>query len=559
MLSSVRPKSVARKSHTPTRAPDEPPSTSFPARVPPTNTNRGEQNDVIDKNTAENNVLMIPPRNSSPSPVEQSNGRGEGAIHSVFNQSAMQMSKDQSDPPPPVSVPPPKPDRAWARHLISLRRRVRKEGSLENWDSGVSANSDEAWLSTQHEALTSGSLSMTMKCVLAAAEISTAFSAHAADFQKPEYRMRYWTWCTRFMKLVDVVLDERRPDPNVDQTSTDCPQDIIDFVQNMREQRAQGLLPQPKEALLSALGVRWTTPLQSQARQGNSVTATKRGHVGEKDTGRRENQNSERSKDPEKKRRRSEAADGAEKCEQHSTDGGTSSRLSMKKWASEFVKLRTYYRSHGSGQGQYEVPVEAADVKIWRNAEIARVSTGGSSVYCFAILKCANVIDENVEHSFKPGRELSYWCLLFVHFVDAVIEKRAHFSQNTRTFLARCCTTELAGKLPSSLRGLLDGVLPSWRKMGLSTPRPDGSPPSVTFAGADAAGELPLEVPNTVSLSHPMEREMVTTMIRGLVAECVGGEKKTSEQRQAEEWVAKAGVDALNRYARTWVQRMDFD
>lgn len=558
MQSSVRPMSVARKSLSRARGPEQ---------APPSSVDEHDSGDKIDKNAAGDDVQVIHLPHSSAPTEPQLKGQHEVDVQSVSNQSAVQVSNNQSDPSPPPhspspshshspplpSVPPPKPDRAWVRHLISSRRRVRTEGPLDNWHSDVSTNSDEAWLRTQHAALASGSLSMTMKCVLAAAEITTAFSAHAAAFQKPEYRTRYWTWCTSFIKLVDVVLDHHNSDPNVDLTPSDCPQDISDFVRNMREQRAEGLLPQPREALLSALGVRWTAPPQSHLRSNDVIPTDKRSHAGDKETDGRESQSSERSKEPEKKRRRSENTNGTFGWEQQSGDGGTSSRQSMKKWASEFVKLRTYFRSHGAQQGGYEIPVEAADVKIWRNAEIARISTGASSIYCFTVLKCADLIDKSINHSYKPGSELSYWCLLYVRFVDAVIEKRAHSSQNTRTFLARCCTTDLAGKLPSPLQGLLEGVFPSWRKMGLSALGPEESRPSVTFADVS---EPPIEVPRTPTLSHPIEREMVMTMIKGLVAECVAGENKTSEQRQAEEWVAKAGADALNRYARTWIQRV---
>lgn len=489
-------------------------------------------------------VLLIHSPNSSQS-RERRNGRSKVGAHSGSQHSATEPSV--------LPAPPPKPDRVWVRHLLSSRRRARKEGPVNNWHSGVSANSDEAWLRTQRDALTSGTLSVTLKCVLAAAEISPIFSVHATDFQKPEYRTHYWVWCKRFIKLVDFVTDDHRSDPNACQNVPDAFEEMPAFVRNMRDQRAQGLLPQPKEALLSALGVRWSP--QPGVDSDNSNSASKRGHEGEKGSEHPGSSNSDRGRESERKRRRSEADNGADKNEPKGSDKNNSSRQAMKKWAAEFVKLRTYFRSTGASQGRYEVPVEAADVRIWQNAETARVSTGGSSIYCYAILKSANVIDDSVDHSFKPGREISYWCLLFVQLVDCVIEKRVHSSHNIRTFLARCCSTEHTGQLPPALQGLLEGALPPWRKMGLLTARPQGSRPTVTFADPDAASKPPLKASHAPSVAHPMEKEMVTTMIKGLVAECVAGEKKTLEQRQAEEWVSKAGVDALNRYARSWVRK----
>lgn len=547
-----RPKPVARKSHSTRR-----PSAQSPVLHTPSNPYKRDDRNRSKKRKIDNDVLVVKPNQSS-FPQEPRSSILFTNINSSSSSTPVSETEIPSSSLNPTNlrasscVQSPKPDRLWVRRLVSVRRRARKDGPLDSWNRDCPPGTDKAWLRTQFEALQAGTLSMTLKCVLAAADISKVFSTNSTEFQKPEYRTRYWLWCKRFIKLVDFVIDNRPADPNVCHKMPGVSDEIADFVQTVRNQRADGLLPAPREELLASLGVRWSIP-STQARSrltSNAGPKQKRG--GQSDGSRKQNKIEKGELRGEKRKRSNDGQENQDVGEEN----GEQEWRAMKKWGAEFTKLRSYFQPLAVESGRYDVPIEAADVRIWQNAETARVSTGGSTEYCFGVLKCAHVINEEMDHSFKPSEDVLDWCSLYVQLVDAVVEKNVAGCHDVMAFLTRCVATERDNSLPLPLVGLLDGALINWRQMSFASSYPQPRRPTTAFGNnvnlASGSNSFHMNL-------QTKEGEMVSMMIKGLVAECVVGEKKTLEQEKAEEWVNKAGVDALNRFAYSWIRMIRSD
>lgn len=498
---------------------------------------------------------------------------------------------DSSKPPRDVGdgFIAPQPDRVWVRNLIELRRDIlRRRGG--NHDLARRPESRQ-WLREQHRALEEGAILVTLKSVLAASGVSKLFTACAVDFMRPEYTSRYWKWSQSFVRLIDHTIING--DVDLLRRPLNAPPSLIKFVRSSVAQRAEGRLSPHKEALLTALGICWSD--RSSQSQGSSDSDSS-------SQGMRLRKYS--------KRRRVQSSDGSD----INSVGSKSvqpvlseifvppDRQTVEKWARQFVELRRYFRP---GRG-YEIPNSMPYLRIWMNAEAARSSTGTLSVECCGVLRAARIID--AANTVRVPPDCYQWCRGFVDFVDYIIfTKSKSIGRSSRPpsirlakYIADCFNKKCDRLLGIIQDGLLSGVQPNWlnspvvrefmkrQKTELSNLQKISMKKNLT--GIEGISERPpiveqgrghkrryeeleSDIGNGVELveinddaafersqkvrnSNKCDR-MVSSMIKGMVAESTGGRSRTTDEVDAEVWVENAGLEALNNYAQNWFRSFD--
>lgn len=520
-------------------------------------------------------------------------------------------SFDTDSPKPPRGMGDglvaPAPNRAWVRNLIELRRDLLRERS-GNHDLARRPESRQ-WLREQHRALEEGAILVTLKCVLAASGVSKLFTACAVDFMRPEYTTRYWKWSQNFVRLVDHTIAHGNTD--ILRRPFNAPRSLIDFVRTSMAQRGEGRLSPHKEALLSALGIRWSdSPTQSQGpgNTNNSDSSSQGMQLRRQDTRRRYQQN--------------DASDinsaGSRYAQPILSEMFVAPDCHvLEKWAWQFVELRRYFCP---GRG-YEIPSNMPYLRIWMNAEAARSSTGTLCIECCGILRAARIIDAT--NAIRIPRDCYRWCRGFIDFVDYIISAKSKLkgkafrppSLRLTNYIIECFNEKCDRLLSKTRDGLLSGAQPNWfaskvvqkcvkggkSQLSASLKKGAGKNPngnekvrkrSVTkqkghgqkrmYERGESDIERDTEKAIEKDIGNDFEKgfekdieivevednsqkrrksnvcdRMVSSMIKGMVAETTGGRSRTTDEVDAEAWVEEAGLEALNKYAQNWFRSFD--
>lgn len=505
----------------------------------------------------------------------------------------------------------PQPDQVWVRNLVVLRRAVMHRVSVKEDDIARQPTAKQ-WLREQHRALEEGAILVTLKCVLAASGVSKLFTACAADFMRPEYRSRYWDWSMNFVRLVDFYITHEDVDVLSRQQTASKP--LVHFIRAAIEQRREGRLSPHKEALLTAIGIQWSEgKLAGTGRQHSGIAESPVSSKSPKSsTSPRSSGPAARAKWRSKRQRRHVPVDGiVDDRRPFITPPAVGQayvapdRDSVEQWSRCFAELRQYYLPDRG----YDIPGQMPYLRIWMNAEAARSYTGTLSVFCCGVLRAARVIESMEAVRITPNCDR--WCRCFVEFVDHVIATQYRssasavrkLSNRLVEFVAGCVAERMDRSLCSTREALLTGVLPNWVGSRLArdcVDRVRASRKHHTLARADRertnacvhkardatrrkrSRENEVEVVDMTAEGtaqrqewvrekemqlRPMKRRkqaavcerMVSSMIKGIVAESTGGRQRTEDEVDAEAWVEEVGVEALNRYAQKWFRSAGID
>lgn len=481
----------------------------------------------------------------------------------------------------------PQPTSEWVGNLVELRK---FRGSAK--ESDVSSSAVREWLLEQHRALDAHTIPVTLKCILAASGVSSRFNKCRNDFLKPEYRSRYWSWSENFISLLDFYIYHGHVKVSHNSGESKASnQKLKLFIQTSQVQKNQGRLSDHREKLLSAIGIKW----QDGDSKNDSEDEGQDEDEGEEEDcssgadetwempSKDNNRKSERlqKKLDARKRQRSKSIDTL-KEPQPSIVGRLKppvqqSRRSMLQWAKRIVEIREYFRKGNT----YDIPADRPYLLIWMNAEIARSSTGTLSIMCCAILKAAKLVDA-ISVSIDASSEK--WCKAYMEFLDFHMDlERSNASvkrapQRITDFLYDCreavIDCELSDERAALLKAVDDGWLQS-KLMEISIARNGNKPQPRKYSGGDGnllSGHV-VEVvldsgKNTDESVHSKKKrkksntlckQMVSSMIKGIVGESIEGRPRTDAERDAEEWVSRAGAKALNNYARNWFRTATVD
>lgn len=488
----------------------------------------------------------------------------------------------------------PQPNRDWVRNLTELRK-----AHIRGRHNFSSRPASMKWLNEQHQALAKCTIPVTLKCVLAASEVSQQFALFRADFMRQEYRTRYWEWAENFISLIDHSIKHGSINSVTSEGSKFS--EIVKFIRTARSQKQQGVLLPHKEQLLTSLGLMWEAVEESQpeeeededdsaSKSSEDINDANWDSGGKASKWRRNNaimRRKSKRKQPEAPslespplpddRDRENSENRPENLPALSDAYGAQSRSAIQEWAKHVVQLRRHFRK-GAG---YDIPGNQPYLTIWMNAEVARSTTGTLSVYCCGVLKAAMIV-EAVE-SVHINMECETWCRQYVDYIDLFLENQQtngtrRPSQRLAEFLHTCRIEAKERSLASVKDGLLRGVEEEWLHSSLvrgcssrikeKREVSEGSANGERFEGdvvevvLDSGRYDDEEVTSATAArkrrrrSGAMCQQMVTSMIKGMVAEGISGRARTTDEVEAEEWVSKAGVKALNSYAQNWFRTM---
>lgn len=523
-----------------------------------------------------------------------------------------------------VSTTLPEPDRAWVSNLVHLRRKAVHRDCTQTL-SVVKSTKD--WLRRQHHALEAGEIPVTLKCVLAASGVSNLFAACATDFQRPEYRNRYWEWSLNFIRLVDYYVNRGHCNVLTQPVFRDGA--LGKFVTNAIEAKADNKLSPHKEALLTSLGLTWTIP-SDEADEDAQSSEENRAAITADETWELKGKKAVKPKPvkPATKKTTKQPVSGKRTRAKRVSDEWDGKQVSMreyfdalqadppagtravsqayerpdmkeiKRWANHLLELRRFFK-----RGAYDIPRHLPYLVIWMNAQVAKSSTGTLSIFCCGILQVARIVVDEIE-DLHIDAECLEWCACFLEFVDCMIEHEAlggkakRPSQRLAEFLHEC-ERELEDRTLSMIKeGLLNGVHDDWTRCDVmkaclsrmksnstrkrmarvhaddrsGRERSDGHRDS-DGGGRRANGLMEFEdevesrrwngseghsrARKARKVSTDLCQQMVSSAITGIVAESIGSRTRTFEEREAERWVNKASVDALDAYADDWFQSAD--
>ncbi|CDF32476.1 unnamed protein product [Chondrus crispus] len=480
----------------------------------------------------------------------------------------------------------------WVRNLIDCRKIKNQRATL---DDHAFRTTGKGWLHDQHKALDENSIPVTFKCILAASGVSKIFNRCRDDFKKPEYRSRYWSWSVNFILLLDYFIDHGNI--KVTEKVSRKYQPLLSFLETCKEHKKEGILTTQKEQLLTALGIVWLKEASSDdevyVSDDDSFDGDSQGdETWEMPT---KHRSSRRPKTVSQRRRSKKRARGSSSGEALPLDSRDESPppyrtpimqtpRSLKTWAQQMLRVRRHYRKQRGEDDLYDVPSDQLSLRIWMNAETARCSTGTLSQICCAILKAAEMASSEDVGLLDPESEL--WAKGFVAFLDYVIRQKQP-REEAVNFLCACRRAVFRGTLSTDHDALLRGVIENWfesqemktcvriredaRQQQLANPKRLGSGHILDLADLDGhvsdefnghVVEVVLDS-GTYNIDEKFDRtkrrrtaklvrQNLSSMIEGEVAINVEGRNPTAAERNAKEWVLRAGAKDFDVYARNW-------
>lgn len=483
------------------------------------------------------------------------------------------------------------PTPEWVRNLIELRRVKQSLGARPT-------AAGKEWLREQHRAFDAGKIPLTLKCTLAASGISDRFHECRTHFMRPEYRARYWSWSQNFVALIDYYINHGTI--NIPPKSEKKYPKLMAFIETCHRQRTEGTLPIHRDQLLTALGLQWK---KSREEHDEYIVED----VDDADLDDAESQDSKTDETWEmpltdgkldgssrvvtRKRlrsRRSTAKDTSRDVSKTTSKGVVMPNLqfdqvvlrppeesdykSMLDWAKTLVKIRKCFKKSQT----YVIPDSQPSLLIWKNTELARAATGTLSMMRCCLLKAAKLADsiQNVEIDMA----CETWCRKYLEYLDFMLDREQNGTHYRKCpdgvfdFLYKCRESVVQCTFPQEYAILLRAADMRWlesRLMELSILRCKGKHISaksqkvstelqgpvvevVLDSGWNREDEDPPVRKRRKKKTHAVCQKMVSSMIKGIVAENIEGRERTEAERRAEEWVTKAGTTALNHYAHDW-------
>lgn len=487
---------------------------------------------------------------------------------------------------------PPQPTPEWVRSLIELRK-------LQNRTGGVvyAKSADKEWLEEQHRALEAGTIPVTLKCILTVASFSRRFHDCRDNFLRPEYRARYWTWSQTFIALIDYYI--HHGDIKVHPKTTKYAA-LATFIANSQQQRAKGALPPHRDELLTALGMQWIdekdNPSEAQSEPDESdqdadspVDETWIMPAKDAKNGKANHASSKKRKRSQRSHREGEQQEEEE--EEEELESGQYKPIltplpqdakSVRRWARRLIQVRGFHKKGST----YTIPDNRPELTIWMNTELAKGSMGALSPICSGILKAAKLGDSMDAIYIEADYQI--WCNGYVDFIDFLFEHRRtgisynRAPQRVIDFMFNSWSAFNDHMLSQESSSLLRAVDEGWMQSKLmeisitrnahkrtrtkrKKPRPalEGNVVEVVLDSgtiSDHEGPAPPKKKSRTSKKNSqLCQQMVTSMIKGIVAENIDGRERTEAERFAEDWVSRAGPRALNHYARNWFRTATYD
>lgn len=271
----------------------------------------------------------------------------------------------------------------------------------------------------------------------------------------------------------------------------------------------------------------------------------------------------------------------------------------VEQWSRNFIRLRQYFKRGTAG---YDIPEDETQLWIWMNAESARSSTGTLSMYCCGVLKAGKVVD-GID-TISISKCCYEWCIRFVQLVDFLLSCQKRIDMDNLldtgvTYISKCgnglvqfvvkCFEDVCGRVLGCAKdGLLSGIDRNWencrftkvcvnRVKYIGNYDDDGGDEQDVVGMAEwvrrsrqTSTGMPIEgeEEDIIESQDGKKRErrhsnstdgdmvcekMVSSMIKGMVAEVTGGRPRTVDEKDAQAWVERAGVQALNQFAQHWV------
>ena len=499
------------------------------------------------------------------------------------------------------SLTPPKnrtpPISTWVRTLVALRKVFNVDKSL-----ALAKASEKQWLREQLIALDENTIPVTLKCILAASGISKRFSDCRDTFLRPEYRARYWDWSRKYIALLDYFVLNGNSDVHPRSTKY---ANIVQFITTCRSQRDSGSLPPQRVELLSALKLKWQekqkdidSDLEDESEQEeDSKTDETWSLTNEKRSVPLRRRKSLRTSL--RKRKRSQKSSYVEldddSIDEEDSDSGKFKPLlkpiprdpkAVRLWAKRFIQLRRFFKSGD----KYEIPDDRPELTIWMNTELAKRSMGTLTPVCGGILNVARLGERSDMMEIEPKCQV--WCTGYIEYIDfSYRHRRTGISYNEAPerltdFLFDCWRSYNDFTMTEELQALLKAVDMNWLDSSLMKISKFRNKPrrprmkkkkkghhayidevvidSGTVHDLDDSDVEPPIAPaeyktNRNKRASQMCDQMVSSMIKGIVAENIVGREKTEAERFAEEWVSNAGPQALNQYARNWFRTATHD
>lgn len=472
----------------------------------------------------------------------------------------------------------------WVRNLVALRRN-KLQSSLEDHSYRTTG---KGWLHDQHKALENGSIPVTFKCILAASGVSRLYNKCRDDFRKPEYRSRYWNWSINFILLIDFFIDNGNVDVTV--KSPKKYHDLIPFLHNCNTQKSQGNLSAQRDQLLTAIGVKWDLPTpESEDDDGESSESSFSDSVADetwelptKSKTETRPRRKVQTRKAQKRTRGTVERDLYISKRKMRTPSPPSqnqrpapTRQALITWAAQMFELRRHYNKAKGNEELYDIPHNQLQLKIWMNTEAARCTMGLLSETCCGILLAAEILDSSED--IIIGEDSKNWGEGFVLYLDYMLHK-GDIPYKLANFMYGCRRTAIKRSLASERDALLCGVDGGWlesSEMQLFVfSKEKRRSERVTSAKHKRARAEDVE---TYDNGHVVEvlidsgtvrdqriarkkrkqatlkvTQMLSSMIGGEVAVTVEGRNPTRAERDAREWVLRAGAKDFDLYARNW-------
>lgn len=471
----------------------------------------------------------------------------------------------------------------WVRNLIDCRKAKHQKAALD--DHGF-RTSGKGWLRDQHKALEDGTIPVTFKCIIAASGISKLFNKCRDDFRKPEYRSRYWSWSVNFILLIDYFIDFGNI--NITEKAAKKYQELSSYLAQCKEQKKQGSLSAQRDQLLTALGMVWDSEESSSdediGSSDESYGDSQADETWEMPSKHKSSPRPKRGLKARDSRKRKRGAPTREAVKPNTREESPPPyrlpvipvRRSLTSWAKQMLEVRRHYRKQRGDDDLYDIPSDQLSLRIWMNAETARCSTGALSDVCCGILKAAEMADADDVGHLHP--ECEAWAKGFVAFLDFFIKKKKPRDEAVN-FLYECRKGALSGTLPADRDAILRGVDENWldseevkacvfikekkRSEVLTHVREQNNARKhevddfngqvvevVLDSGTNNIDETVVRRKRRKTAT--VVRQMLSSMIGGEVAVTVEGRNPTPAERDAKEWVLRAGAKAFDVYARNW-------
>lgn len=491
----------------------------------------------------------------------------------------------------PKSAKGPEVDRAtfaWVSNLMAVRK---NKLQLSPEDHGF-RTTGKGWLQDQHKALEKGTIPVTYKCILAASGVSRLYNKCRDEFRQPQYRSRYWNWSVNFILLIDFYIE--KGNINVTESSPKKYHALIPFLSNCKNQKSLGHLSAQREQLLTALGVTWDDDRPAEEDDESSDSSGTDNIADE--TWEMPASNKSPTRTRPKRRvptRRTQPRRPVVNENPHTSKRTAKARSpspllihpnrnrkSLAEWGRKMFELRHHFKKSKGTQESYDFPHDKLPLKVWMHAEVARGTTGALSSTCCAILQAAELLDPS--DAPEIDEECVRWGRGFIAYVDYVIRKGS-LSLELAKFMFDCCCFFYRNSLPIDRDSLLGGVNVNWcaakemekYKYVKETRRSergfrdknkraligregeeDGNPPrsghvvEVLLDSGSVRDDRPTRKKRKKSAL--LVTKMLSSMIEGEVAVAVEGRTRTRAERDAKEWVLRAGAKDFDIYGRNW-------